>query len=86
LWRKDKGGYLLCKQCEKQIKTFYIMAISNTLSGLFGGFTSNISKLRKAAMDYFASEGIALPFYAHQARQSPVYQPVDLQYEAQHTP
>ncbi len=35
------------------------MAISNTLSGLFGGFTSNITKLRKAAMDYFASEGIA---------------------------
>ena len=35
------------------------MAISNTLSGFFGGFTSNIGKLRKAAMDYFASEGIA---------------------------
>ena len=35
------------------------MAISNTLSGLFGGFTSNITKLRKVAMDYFASEGIA---------------------------
>ena len=30
------------------------MAISNTLSGFFGGFTSNIGKLRKAAMDYFA--------------------------------
>ena len=35
------------------------MAISNTLSGFFGGFTSNITKLRKVAMDYFASEGIA---------------------------
>ena len=35
------------------------MAISNTFSGLFGGFTSNITKLRKVAMDYFASEGIA---------------------------
>ena len=35
------------------------MAISNTLSGLFSGFTSNITKLRKVAMDYFASEGIA---------------------------
>ena len=35
------------------------MAISNTFSGFFSGFTSNISKLRKAAMDYFASEGIA---------------------------
>ena len=35
------------------------MAISNTLSGFFGGFTSNIGKLRKAVMDYFASEGIA---------------------------
>lgn len=35
------------------------MAISKTLSGLFGGFTSNITKLRKVAMDYFASEGIA---------------------------
>ncbi len=35
------------------------MAISNKFSGFFGGFTSNISKLRKAAMDYFASEGIA---------------------------
>ena len=35
------------------------MAISNTLSGFFGGFTSNIGKLRKVAMDYFASEGIA---------------------------
>ena len=35
------------------------MAISKTLSGLFGGFTSNIGKLRKVAMDYFASEGIA---------------------------
>lgn len=34
------------------------MAISNTLSGLFGGFTSNIGKLRKAAIDYFKSEGI----------------------------
>ena len=35
------------------------MAISNKFSGFFGGFTSNISKLRKVAMDYFASEGIA---------------------------
>lgn len=35
------------------------MAISNTLSGFFGGFTSNITKLRKVAMEYFASEGIA---------------------------
>ena len=35
------------------------MAISNTLSGLFGGFTSNITKLRKVAMEYFTSEGIA---------------------------
>lgn len=35
------------------------MAISNKFSGFFGGFTSNIAKLRKAAMDYFASEGIA---------------------------
>ena len=35
------------------------MAISNTLSGFFSGFTSNITKLRKVAMDYFASEGIA---------------------------
>ena len=35
------------------------MAISNKFSGFFGGFTSNISKLRKAAMDYFSSEGIA---------------------------
>ena len=35
------------------------MAISNKFSGFFGGFTSNISKLRKAAMEYFASEGIA---------------------------
>ena len=35
------------------------MAISNTFSGLFGGFTSNITKLRKVAMEYFASEGIA---------------------------
>ena len=35
------------------------MAISNTFSGFFGGFTSNITKLRKVAMDYFASEGIA---------------------------
>ena len=35
------------------------MAISNKLSGFFGGFTSNISKLRKTAMDYFASEGMA---------------------------
>ena len=34
------------------------MAISNTLSGLFGGFTSNITKLRKTAIDYFKSEGI----------------------------
>lgn len=34
------------------------MAISNTLSGFFGGFTSNITKLRKVAIDYFASEGI----------------------------
>lgn len=47
---------MLCKQCEK---TIYIMAISSTFSGLFGGFTSNITKLRKVAMDYFASEGIA---------------------------
>ena len=35
------------------------MAISNKFSGFFGGFTSNIAKLRKAAMEYFASEGIA---------------------------
>ena len=35
------------------------MAISNKFSGFFGGFTSNIAKLRKAVMDYFASEGIA---------------------------
>ena len=35
------------------------MAISNKFSGFFSGFTSNISKLRKAAMEYFASEGIA---------------------------
>ena len=35
------------------------MAISNKFSGFFGSFTSNISKLRKAVMDYFASEGIA---------------------------
>ena len=35
------------------------MAISSKFSGFFGGFTSNISKLRKAAMDYFTSEGIA---------------------------
>ena len=35
------------------------MAISNKFSDFFRGFTSNISKLRKAAMDYFASEGIA---------------------------
>lgn len=34
------------------------MAISNTLSGFFGGFTSNITKLRKTAIDYFKSEGI----------------------------
>ena len=34
------------------------MAISNTFSGLFGGFTSNIGKLRKTAIDYFKSEGI----------------------------
>ena len=35
------------------------MAISSKFSGFFGGFTRNISKLRKAAMDYFTSEGIA---------------------------
>ena len=35
------------------------MAISNKFSGFLGGFTSNIGKLRKVAMDYFASEGIA---------------------------
>ena len=35
------------------------MAISNKISGFFGGFTSNIGKQRKAAMEYFASEGIA---------------------------
>ena len=35
------------------------MAISNKFSGFFGGFTSNIAKLRKAVMVYFASEGIA---------------------------
>lgn len=35
------------------------MAILNSFSGLFGGFTSNITKLRKVAMEYFASEGIA---------------------------
>ena len=34
------------------------MAISNTFSGLFGGFTSNITKLRKAIISYFTSEGI----------------------------
>ena len=34
------------------------MAISNTLSGFFGGFTSNITKLRKAIISYFTSEGI----------------------------
>ena len=35
------------------------MAISNKFSGFFRGFTSNIAKLRKAVMGYFASEGIA---------------------------
>ena len=35
------------------------MAISNIFSGFFGGFTSDIAKLRKEAMNYFASEGIA---------------------------
>ena len=35
------------------------MAISNKFSGFFSGFTSNITKLRKVAMEYFASEGIA---------------------------
>ena len=34
------------------------MAISNTFSGFFSGFTSNIGKLRKVAIDYFKSEGI----------------------------
>lgn len=34
------------------------MAISNKLSGFWGGFTSNIGKLRKTAIDYFKSEGI----------------------------
>ena len=37
------------------------MAISNNFSGLLSGlsFTGNISKLRKAIMEYFESEGIA---------------------------
>ena len=34
------------------------MAISNKLSGFWGGITSNIGKLRKVAIDYFKSEGI----------------------------
>ena len=34
------------------------MAISTFFSGFFRGFTSNISKLRKALMEYFKEEGI----------------------------